>query len=99
MMDNWQKIETAPRDGTVIIVYCPHDVPHWVAGVIPDEESLNITLVKSWPAGHPTLPEKWESVAISEPDSYDPGYIQSYQEVSPTHWMPLPEPPLTSNEP
>jgi hypothetical protein len=65
-MPDWQPIESAPRDGTRILVW----------GKIFPEHA-----VACWrPKG--VLMEGWESHPYSECDI-----------VSPTHWMPLPDPP------
>lgn len=94
-MTEWQPIETAPKDGTVILAYCPQKIEYWIAsGAIPEEQHLHIAIAKSWPGKEgASVSERWVSSCISEPDSYDPGYTQSYVEVAPTHWMPLPEAP------
>jgi hypothetical protein len=62
----WQLIETAPRDGTVVDVYCP-----------------------TWGR----MPERW----------WDDGHwVGTPHDFTPTHWMPVPKPPLNvdrSDEP
>lgn len=49
----WQPIETAPKDGTWIMIFCPceefptHDITHWVAkfGYCDPEHSLETAWV------------------------------------------------------
>lgn len=57
-MSEWQPIETAPRDGTIILSFdtsagIPIDLAHWLNGTWRDDGG------------------------------------------EPTHWMPLPSPPVT----
>ena len=61
----WQPIETAPRDGTELLLY-------------QQEAGIQV----SW-WGH-------------DPDNQDTGWVGSVPE--PTHWMPLPEPPINRGD-
>ena len=75
----WQPIETAPKDGTAVLVYPP------------------------------TWRERTASVAVWDNDEYarkprpywrrddDMGKVTYSRERPPTHWMPLPTPPLPDN--
>lgn len=80
----WRDIETAPKDGTYVMLYAPGRLTygHWSApsdkphikyrdGFAPEPE---------W--------EEWEPYWVS----YDGGFTE---EAPPTHWMPLPAPPAT----
>jgi hypothetical protein len=74
MSEEWQKIETAPRDGTTILVYSPSTFDG-------DEEVVICCALYDRRDFHPwkvddgrNLPKLW---------------------VFPTHWRPLPEPPIT----
>lgn len=72
-MTDWQPINTAPKDGTRILVCCfdmnnwEFDVSSWTTEEYEDDEG-NIDEYTGW------LP----MVGVS----------------GPTHWMPLPEPPV-----
>ena len=65
--DEWRPIETAPRDGTVIIAY----------GGDLGYENPTVASV-AWDDGWHL--DQWETPENS---------------ANPTHWMPLPEPPVT----
>lgn len=70
MTAEWQPIETAPKDGTEIIL-C---------------DSLSY-------AGYwENDPNYWQEIGWQEADSRQ-GHFISRHPQSPTHWMPLPEPP------
>jgi hypothetical protein len=66
-VSDWQPIETAPKDGTRIIVAN-------YAVVWPD-----VSWVKSPRAG-----ERWEHLNL--------GAVR----FAPTHWMPIPKPPVSA---
>lgn len=73
MRDGWQPIETAPRDGTRVLL--AHD--EWVgAGAWCKEGNGNGPFwtdysVASWP-------------------------YEEYAEIAPSHWMPLPDAPVSA---
>ena len=67
----WQLIETAPRDGTDVLVCVTYN--------LPDDEWQTATWVDNWFA------DGWTRWA----DRIDIPF-------TPTHWMPLPEPPRTA---
>lgn len=77
-MREWKPIETAPKDGTWILVFEPSDYQpcvHVVRWGVPE-----------WSGGDLT----WVTVALGpNPDTYEPDA---------THWMPLPEPPASTNQ-
>jgi hypothetical protein len=78
MIQEWQPIETAPKDGTVIILNCRFRVVagYWnlAAGMYgPDTE-------------HP-----WTWLA---PYATSYGGLDGHSEPAVTHWMPLPDPPV-----
>ena len=76
----WQPIETAPKDGTKILVYTVHgdvELSDWYSISYPSYELCGVNDetgegIYRKIAGNPT--EGWNS-------------------NMPTHWMPLPEPP------
>lgn len=84
MMTTWQPIETAPRDGTKILV-CrrfPFDCWHYD--------------VAKWAIKREHI-SGWAKKVGEYSERYDENW--EWFEIRPTHWMPLPEPPtLTGTE-
>ena len=76
-MTDWQPIETAPRDGTWILLTGGSIEYSW------DGDSQPAAVVGQYAIALTT--ERWQFAW------YDGGYYGEY--VDPTHWMPLPEPP------
>lgn len=78
---NWQPIETAPKDGTKILVYEP--ASEYTEG------GVSLVSWDSWRISYPGCRTQWDWCL--------PGSHQDEQggceTVYPTHWMPLPEPP------
>jgi hypothetical protein len=73
-MTDWQPIETAPKDGTNILLWCPLPGSGYaIVGICHTTTRANGDKVPVWL------------------DAYEGEDI--YQ---PSHWMPLPEPPITS---
>jgi hypothetical protein len=71
-MTDWQPIETAPKDGTRILVF-----------------------EKIWPE---IVVAEWD-----EGTGHHPGWrvypnTESLDTCDPTHWMPLPEPPVAADQ-
>lgn len=81
----WQPIETAPRDGAEIIVWGTIPKDRYPKGEAPEDRSFIATV-------------HWES----EEDAWDEqsGWFCSAVDkiVPPTHWMPLPTPPMEDND-
>jgi hypothetical protein len=78
----WQPIETAPRDGTSVI--------------------LAVTGGKNGPVvGEARWWEEWEEHggdwywAGNTPGDYHGGPISEINFGTPSHWMPMPEPPMS----
>lgn len=77
---NWQPIETAPKDGTWILV----------TGGTPDDEcgpELMRPAVCQWSDQLCGGPHRWRWMHCW----FDGGYYGEYDGA--THWQPLPEPP------
>lgn len=75
----WRPIETAPKDGTYVLVAGRYDSPH-VAGFLP----LYRGGQRRW------ISVGCDGAAIRSQDDFG----TEYQEAGPlTHWMPLPDAP------
>ena len=77
-MGDWQKIETAPKDGTPVLVFNTMDRE---CGYCTDPGQIGVA---SW--GKIAMPGEryyWMSTVCCDGVSY----------FKPTHWMPLPEVP------
>lgn len=92
----WQKIETAPKDKIILITNGKTMViSKWDDGVFipafPDHKNQG----QGW----------WVQMCNNENDGYErserPSYHHSIEEEyeDPTHWMPLPLPPRSEDEP
>jgi hypothetical protein len=71
----WQPMETAPRDGTDIIVW--------------DGEIRTLT---HWDKASHVPIYGWLTLVCHDPEDMD------LMDPTPTHWMPLPEPPKKAPE-
>lgn len=84
MVNEWQPIDTAPKDGTPIVVW--HNGDYHIARWSPLWTENNKTwLVRhpDWTGGHPTI------VSEIEPNEFQ----RRAGLTGPTHWMPLPAAP------
>ena len=80
MSNEWQPIATAPKDGTVILLWDPAEV-YVCCGA----------WMTPWTrAGVPTGEPSWHRVFWR--DEWVDSESRDYP-VEPTHWQPLPEPP------
>ena len=80
---DWQPIETAPKDGTAVLIYRKIEAKHADAGFVQGPRPGQVLCI-------------WEALWC-EPDfaaGYwaDPGDMDEVM-TDPTHWMPLPPPP------
>lgn len=81
-MSNWKPIKTAPKDGSRILFYDSSANGKVFAGVWDAKfEITGVTISRTKYRG------AWTDYRVA---SF--GY-EEYCEYSPTHWMPLPEPP------
>lgn len=81
----WQPIETAPRDGSAILVH--RDIWPGTPSGRSEECNNHNTYVASWWANQRGDSGSWVCYMdmISDPEC----------PIEPTHWMPLPAPPAT----
>lgn len=87
----WEAIETAPKDGTRFLVFCPED----------DEFKAGIT-TGYWVTGSPSVkfiptedPDLWRRKVTENPRLELEGNWNAFDA---THWMPLPDPPSPAQE-
>lgn len=84
-MSDWKPIETAPKDGTRILIYEQ-------GGAGSDDEVFACVWGRFWPQTQPTPGTGWR-------ENYSEGWVEfGGMDVrqtcdKPTHWMPLPKPP------
>jgi hypothetical protein len=80
MAMNWQPIATAPRDGTDIIVMYHHN-------------ETQIVHAAFWLDLQDMDSEETEQVGWWSYDKSEAARVMLTGFLTPTHWMPLPEPP------
>ena len=83
---SWRPIETAPMDGTVVMLYGDGRVTcgSWIAErdiMVGEHHHTTGEWLGAYPSGE-TTPAYWQS--------HDGGFTESHPA---THWMPLPQPP------
>jgi hypothetical protein len=83
-MSEWQPIETAPKDGTWVLLSGGGIDYGWGGGTIPTAVVGQYTDYLNGGTKKPHWQFAW----------YDGGYYGEYLE--PTHWMPLPAPPVST---
>jgi len=76
---NWQPIETAPKDGTWVLLCFKYwgEPPHSLTPIIMmgavEQHAEGVLIERNW----------WAGPAVFVPSNWP----------QPTHWMPLPQPP------
>lgn len=77
-MSEWQPIETAPKDGTQILLYCNYySSSNIEIGSFRNDDNDKEGEEKGW--------------FDNSYDDFSCGYAST--PLAPTHWMPLPDPP------
>lgn len=85
-MCEWQPIETAPLDGTPLLLFCP-GMNSWNR-----LEAMPDIVVGAWTYSHSEA-QAWYS-DYGDVDYYESaGAYFMHVGLHPTHWMPLPQPP------
>jgi hypothetical protein len=89
MSGEWRPIETAPKDGTFIMLYVPNGQletgPVTIGIYFPELDELRDELGR-FKKQHPWAPAHWKGWLGTDGDN-SPSWCE------PTHWMPLPKPP------
>jgi hypothetical protein len=85
-MSKWQPIETAPKDGTEILLYPQYVIGWWEFG---DNEWMVMA-----------IPLKEDGTIEHDWKEFRRWYcVYAYRGGGqPTHWMPLPEPPVINDD-
>lgn len=87
-MSEWQPIESAPRDGTIILIA----IPEALGGDL--YELCESRILLGWWDGGEFGEHRWECCQIeSAPVDSEGGTCPFAMECDPTHWQPLPLPP------
>ena len=89
MGDDWKPIETAPKDGTVVLGYAANAVASGEQSEFPD---MNICPTQ-WANGADGFDWQLPWLVYEGPMYDDIGPSWYRPTWAPTHWMPLPPPP------
>lgn len=82
---NWQPISTAPRDGTAVLVMSD-DWPGTPSGRAEECNGHNTYVAEWWEAESDDDEGEWVCYMDMPSEPRCP--------IEPTHWMPLPKPPM-----
>ena len=79
---DWQPIETAPRDGTEVLLWC---APH-------SDMEMDSIFAAAWVTDAGDEKRPYSTWIIPQADDKEGGWADTLRWM-PTHWMPMPEPP------
>ena len=85
-MSKWQPIETAPKDGTDILLGASGEFPRSTVGHWADDDEMREVIGDCGGECRCPVYEYHDPCWLS----WDGGFTKEHP---PTHWMPLPEPP------
>jgi hypothetical protein len=88
-MTEWATIDSAPKDGMDVLVFCEGKilVARWVE------------IVRGyWVWGMPTSFRDGRPITVLGPEHFVDGTRDHFHLKGPTHWMPLPEPPKSPDD-
>lgn len=102
MRDEWLPIETAPRDGTPLLIFVPNGwnmfVARWEEGAHRpsyrdglDRDTREVIVV-------PEVNGAWVAGGDMGNDETIEFFARPHPGPYPTHWLPLPPPPLNKSE-
>jgi len=95
----WQPIETAPKDGTTVMLYAPDSVRYSSKGIYvghwEDTESYTPAGGRTYRYGK-LVGEDKEARTYTSKRWFSNGYSGGLDSFIPTHWMPLLDPPQTA---
>ena len=96
-MADWQTMATAPRDGSILLLYCPYGIERLFAS--PESASCYCLGFHGDNGSLLHTGDDWQSVESREEIwGYGSEYTGAMTETAtvpcnPTHWIPLPPPP------
>lgn len=98
-MNDWMPIDTAPRDGSAMLLYVPEavsatgysEMPPSARHVVIGWHGFNCD---DYPKEKPSWVCSYEDTQTFQGSEYTGSWTEySWQTVSPTHWMPIPGAP------
>jgi hypothetical protein len=90
-MSDWQPIETAPKDGTRMLVRFVNEWKRPCYALAAYFPAGALDMDDEYPGGIDEEGHNADAGWFEDSDLRDPGYWE--MTAQPTHWMPLPDPP------